>query len=400
MHPPKSRGWVALCGALTALVVAAVLAPAAHSASAKAGSVRFVQKASNSEFDKFTMTPSDALKATMRSRYTGMIVSSPYFDSRLRWFPKAWAYRGLYTAFPGSALVRQHRNWFLRQRSARGPLAHVPFDCEGGTCPQLAADLANPSFRRHWIRDARALVRRGYRTLYIDDVNMIRRVSDGNGKELAPYSPHLRRTISARAWRVYVARFTRQIRRALPRRVKIVHNVIWFSPRSKDRITRLQLRSANIIALERGINDPGLIGGRSYFSLNNYLNYASFIHRLKRPVLFDENAPSEEERDYGLAGFFLINNGKDLFGSSPWGNPDRFFSGYRVKLGKPTSGRKRARGGLFKRTFQNGVVLLNEPDAATRTVALKGSYRTADGRPVGSSVTLAAKRGVVLVRSR
>ena len=382
-----------------AFAACVMVAPAAHAASAKAGSVRFVQKASNSEFDRFTMNPSPSLKATMRARYTGMIVSSPYFDSRLKWFPGAWAYRGLYTAFPGSALVRKHPSWFLRQRSRSGALANVPFDCEGGRCPQLAADIANPSFRRHWIRDAKALVRRGYKTIYIDDVNMIRRVSDGTGKELTPYSPHLRRTIGQRAWRVYIARFTRQIRRALPR-TKLVHNIIWFSPSSKDRITRMQLRSANVIALERGINDPGLIGGRSYFSLNNYLNYASFIHRLKRPVLFDEYPPSEEERDYGLAGFFLINNGKDYFGSTPWGDPDRFFSGYNVKLGKPTSGRKRLRGGLFRRTFQNGLVLLNEPDAGTKTVALKGNYRTADGRAVGSSITLAASRGVVLVRSR
>ncbi len=388
-----------LAAVLMALAACVMVAPAAHAASAKAGSVRFVQKASNSDFDRFTMSPSPSLKATMRARYSGMIVSSPYFDSRLKWFPKAWAYRGLYTAFPGSALVRRHPSWFLRQRSRSGPLAHVPFDCEGGTCPQLAADIANPAFRRHWIRDAKKLVRRGYKTIYIDDVNMIRRVSDGNGKELTPYSPYKRKTVSRHAWRVYVARFTRQIRRALPR-TKLVHNVIWFAPSSKDRLTRIQMRSANVISLERGINDPGLTGGRGYFGLRNYLNYASFIHRLRRAVLFDEEAPSDETRDYGLAGYFLINNGRDYFGSSPSGNPDRFFPGYRVQLGKPTSGRKRLRGGLFRRTFQNGVVLLNEPQAGTKTVALKGNYRTADGRAVGSSITLAASRGAVLVRSR
>lgn len=383
-----------------ALAVSAVAAQTSQAASSAAGSVRFVQKASNSEFDRFTKNPSAARKQTMRGLYTGMIVSSPYFDSRLKWFPGAWAYRGLYTAFPGAAIVRQHPSWFLRQRGRSGALAHVPFDCEGGSCPQLAADIANPSFRRHWINDAKTLVRRGYKTIYIDDVNMIRRVSDGNGKELTPYSPHLRKNVSRHAWRVYIARFARQIRRSLPRKIKIVHNVIWFAAGSKDRLTRIQMRSANIIALERGINDPGLTGGRGYFGLNNYMNYASFIHKLKRPVLYDENTASDEERDYGLAGYFLINNGKDYLGSSPSGNPDKFFSGYRVKLGKPTSGRKRSRSGLFKRSFQNGVVLLNEPGAGTKTVALKGSYRTADGRAVGSKITLAASRGAVLVRSR
>lgn len=397
MHELLSRGTRVLAAALLALAASAILAQASEAASAKAGSVRFVQKASNSEFDKYTKSPSAGLKAVMRQRYTGMIVSSPYFDSRLRWFPKAWAYRGLYTAFPGAAIVRQHPSWFLRL-GRRGPLAHVPFDCEGGTCPQLAADIANPGFRRHWIRDAKKLVRRGYKTIYIDDVNMIRRVSDGNGKELTPYSPFKRRNISRHAWRVYIARFTRQIRRALPR-TKLVHNVIWFSPGSKDRLTRIQMRSANIIALERGINDPGLTGGRGPFSLRNYFNYASFIHRLKRPVLYDESAPSDAERDYGLAGYFLINNGRDLFGSSPSGNPDAFWPGYLVKLGRPLTGRYRS-GGLTRRRFQNGIVLLNEPGAPTRTARLNGNYRTAGGAPVGSSVTLAGSRGAVLVKTR
>ena len=380
------------------MVCSAALTSASHAASSGAGSVRFVQNASNTEFDRFTATPSPALKSFMRARYSAMIVSSPYFDSRLSWYPKAWAYRGLYTSFPGSALIRKHPNWFLRQRSRRGAIAHVPFDCQGGTCPQRAGDIANPAFRRSWIKDTKAFVRRGYKAIYIDDVNMIRRVSDGAGKELTPYSPYLRRTISRRAWRVYVARFTRQIRRALPR-TKLIHNVIWFADGNKDRLTRIQMRSADVIALERGINDSGLTGGGGFFGLRNYLNYASFIHRLKRPVLYNETTTSPEERDYGLAGYFLINNGRDLFGSSPSGDPDNFFSGYGVKLGKPTSGRYRWRG-LLRRNFANGVVLLNEPSAPTRTAALSGAYRIAGGQPVGSSVTLAASRGVVLVRAR
>ena len=125
----------------------------------------------------------------------------------------------------------------------------------------------------------------------------------------------------------------------------------------------------------------------------------SFLHRLKRPVFFDEITSSDEEREYGLAGYFLINNGRDFFGSSPSGEPDKFWSGYRAQLGKPARGRYMWRG-LLRRDFANGVVLVNEPGSPTRTAALKGNYRTADGRPVGSSITLGASRGAVLVRSR
>ena len=48
------------------------MAQTSHAASAKAGSVRFVQKASNSEFDKFTDEPvGGAQQQTMRGRYSG-----------------------------------------------------------------------------------------------------------------------------------------------------------------------------------------------------------------------------------------------------------------------------------------------------------------------------------------
>ncbi len=44
-------------------------------------------------------------------------------------------------------------------------------------------------------------------------------------------------------------------------------------------------------------------------------------------------------------------------------------------------------------------MLLNEP-GADPSANLKGNYRTADGRAVGSSITLAASRGAVLVKTR
>ncbi len=390
------QGRLALSAALLCAALMLALGFAGGASAAPAGSVNFVKKFNQSESDRFTLRPSAQQKAFFRQNYKGMIVSSPYFDSRLSFYPDAWVYRSLYGVFPGSATVRKHPNWFLRT-ARRGTKAYIPFDCSGGTCPQLAGDITNPSFRKAWIREARTQVRRGYRSVFIDEVNMIRRVGTGTGRELAPYSPYLRKKITVRRWRTAVAGFTRQIRRSLPKRVRIVHNVIWFAPGQKDRLTRMQMRAASVVALERGVNDAGLTGGSGFFGVRNFLNYVSFIHKLKRPVIFIEEAANPDARSYGLAGYLLINNGRDFLSSDPFGEPDKFWPGYRTGLGKAKGGRYRWRG-LIRRNFERGIVLLNEPQAPSRTVALGGTYRQVGTSTPQSSVTLGAASGAVLVR--
>lgn len=392
--------WQGRSSLRAALLIAAALVLtlgfAGSASAASPESVNFVKKLNSSESDRFTLRPSAQRKAFFRQQYKGIIVSSPYFDSRLKWYPDAWVYRSLYGIAPGARTVRRHPSWFLRT-SRRGPKAYIPFDCSGGRCPQLAADITNPRFRKAWITQARSQVRRGYKSVFIDEVNMIRRVGTGGGKEIAPYSPYLRKRLSVRRWRVAVASFTRQIRRSLPRRVRIVHNVIWFAPGQKDRLTKLQMKSASVVSLERGVNDAGLTGGSGFFGVRNFLNYVSFIHRLRRPVTFIEDAPNPQSRSYGLAGYLLVNNGRDFLSSDPSGEPDKFWPGYRTALGRAKGGRYRWKG-LLRRNFQNGIVLLNEPQAPTRTVDLGGSYRQAGESTPQSSVTLGASNGAVLVR--
>ncbi|HWI07878.1 MAG TPA: hypothetical protein VNT54_10220, partial [Solirubrobacteraceae bacterium] len=68
------------------------LAPATASA---AGTVNFVKPAESS-FDAFTKAPTATLAGWMRDRYWRMRTYSPYFDTRLSWFPNAWSYAGAY----------------------------------------------------------------------------------------------------------------------------------------------------------------------------------------------------------------------------------------------------------------------------------------------------------------
>jgi len=379
---------VVVCTALIAAVPAAA-------APASAGEVRFVKNADRS-FDRFTAAPSVSTQAFIRNNYSLMLVNTPYFDRRLKWFPRGWVYLDLYGIPARSRVARQHPNWILRGK--RNRKLFIPFACRAGRCDQYAGDPTNPAFRRWWIRNAKKVMKRGYAGLYIDNVNLIRRVALSNNKEVVPRSRRSKRRISNAVWRRTVARFTRQIRRSM-KRTKIAHNVIWFAPGAKGKWGRMQTRSANVITLERGVNDAGLTGGTFTFGLRTFLRYSDWVHRRKADVMFLETARINDKRDYGLAGYFMINNGRDSYGTLVQSDPNNFWPGFKVSLGAPTSRRYLWRG-LIRRDFQRGIVLMNEPDAPTRNVILPRTLQTADRSRTVSTLSLSAADGAVLVNPR
>jgi hypothetical protein len=113
-----------------------------------------------------------------------------------------------------------------------------------------------------------------------------------------------------------VARYTRQIRRSI-RGPEIVHNVIWYARKPRDRWSRMQLRASNVIGVERGVNDAGLTGDDGRFALTTFLAYVDWIHRQRRGVLFDEEVMNATSREYGLAGYLLVNAGGDFLRACP-----------------------------------------------------------------------------------
>jgi Hypothetical glycosyl hydrolase family 15 len=385
----------ATLAALVVVCTALISAVPAAAAPASAGDVRFV-KDGGAGFDAVTASPSGSTKAFFQRNYARMVVHSPYFDSRLRWYRRAWAYLDLYGISTRSSIARQRPKWILRD-SVGNPL-YIPFDCSAGSCVQYAGDPTNPAFRRWWIRRARRIVRRGYKGVYLDNVNLIRRVSYGTGQETVPYSPRRRRRISGVAWRRAIAKFTRQIRRSL-RRTEIAHNVIWFAPGAKGKWGRMQTRSANVITLERGVNDAGLTGGKGKFSLRNFLRFSDWVHRRRAGVLHWESANTQSRRNYGLAGYFMVNNGRDFIASEGASNPTDWWRGYEVRLGAPRGKRYRWRG-VLRRDFQRGMVLMNEPGSPTRGISLPRTLESADRQYRVSTVALGPADGAVLVNPR
>jgi len=109
-----------------------------------------------------------------------------------------------------------------------------------------------------------------------------------------------------------------------------------------------------------------------------------------------EYADTPAGRMYGLATYFLVNDGGDALANDAQTRPDLFWSGYDVRLGPPL-GPRYLSDGVWRRDFAGGTVLVLEPGSDPKTVALGSGYRDLDG-VARTSVSLTAASGAVLVR--
>jgi hypothetical protein len=355
---------------------------------AAAGRAQFMRSA-DSTFDAFTKSPATAQQAWMKAHYWRMRAYSPYFDSRLAWSPKAWVYLNAYAIYVGGAVARDHPDWILRD--AAGNKLYIPFGCKNGTCPQYAGDIGNPAFRTWWTSQARARLALGYSGIYVDDVNLYRRVGNGAGQAVDPIDPRTHTVLSEAVWQRYMADHMAAVRAAFPT-TEIVHNVIWYAGETTSDQLR-QLRSADFINLERGVNDAGLTGGTGKFSLQRLLAFADHRHAEGHGVVFEGRATTDAGRLYNLAAYLLVSSGHDGIGNASGGTPTDWWGGYDVDLGAPLGARYLANG-VIRRDFERGVALVNEPGAPTRTVTLPAGARDVTGT-ARTRVTLPAASGAV-----
>jgi len=389
VHFPTRRALVAAC-----LTLAAVFSgtPAALADGPAAGTVKFVKR-TGPEFDRFTRNPTADFPAWMRAKFWRSEVFTPYFDDKTSWYQNGWVYSDLYAIYKSSSLATQHPEWILKDGG--GNKLYIPWGCSNGSCPQFAGDVGNPAYRAWWIAQARDSLSHGYKGLWVDDVNMEFRVGNGNGDEVAPIDPRTGATMTYDNWRRYVAEFVEQIRAALPG-AEILHNSIWYAvwgPRDRDPYVKRQIAAADYINVERGVNDDGLTGGTGEWSLNALLSYIDRVHAAGKGVVLDGFDDSAQGMRYSLASYFLISTGNDGVGLTAM-TPENWWAGYDVDLGAP-NGPRTTWNGVMRRDFANGMVLVNEPGAPTRTLQLGGTFYDADGNAV-SSVTLKAKDGAVL----
>ncbi len=384
----------ALLAHVVIVIGCGTLAPAraAQLPDAPAGMVRFYNIA-DADFDVHSQSPTSQTQAWMRTHYARMQVYAPYFDSRLSWYPNAWAYKDSFGAPPGSWVAVQHPEWLLHDAS--GNALYIDWACSGGTCPQYAADFGNPSYRSYWISQARQVLAKGYKGLWIDDVNMDFRTSDGNGTDRVPFDPRTGATMTIANWRRYMAEFMEQIRAAVPG-AEIAHNAVWYAGSTTDAYVRRQVDAADYINLERGATDRGLVYGTSRWGFETFLNFVDFVHGRGRSVIMMDYGTTTTDREFGLAGMLLANAGRDMLSSNQlaWTTPVQWWSGYDTDVGESNGLRYRWQG-LLRRDFKCGMVLVNQPGAPATTVTLPGTYTTIEGTRV-SSASLQARQAKVL----
>ncbi len=265
----------------------------------------------------------------------------------------------------------------------------------GGNVPEYAGNIANAGYRKWWIETAKATMAKGYVGLYIDDVDMEFRVSNGWGEQVAPLDPATNRAMTYEAWRAYMAEFMEQIRSALPG-VEIIHNVIWFSDyptRLADPYIRREIKAASGVFLERGANDPGFAGGSGQWSLRSFLSYAEEVNALGSYIVMGNEATNVQGEVYDLAAYFLVNDGKDAIQvGEPV--PQQEWSGWETQLGQATDKRYEWHG-LLRRDFTQGRVLLDPPGEPPQTATFASPLRDREGHLV-SSVRLTPGSAAVL----
>jgi hypothetical protein len=354
-------------------------------------------------FDPWTEAPSVADQETMRDIYDWMVVYSPYFDERLEWYPNGLAYIDLYAIYKDSdrdLRAEEHPDWILKD--TQGNQLFIDWGCEGGTCPQWAADVGNPDFQADFISRVGQLLGKGYPGVVIDDVNLLWRISNGDGDTIVPVDPRTGEEMTLEAWRSYVVELVEAVRESFPE-AKIMHNAIWYadSPTYSDELVKRQTAAADWIMLERGAVDAGLEGGDDKYSLAAFMEFADLAEEAGTGVLLlDEDATTIDEQVYNLAVYFLVNSGNDLVSTEDYPQiaPGSIWDGFLVDLGEANGPRYQWES-LWRRDFAEGVVLVNDPGAAARSVSLQGSYQTIDGEPV-TEVDLGPREAVILLETK
>jgi hypothetical protein len=383
----------AICAGLSVLSSAAVLSAGCVSSSSVSGCVKFAQR-TDSGFDQFN--ENRQYDSWINSHFWRLQTSPGYFDGYLKYLPHAWAYIDSYAIYAGGDVAAKHPDWILQDQYGN-PL-YIPWGCSNGHCPQWAGDITNPNFKASIIAEAKSYIAAGYLGLWIDDVNLDMTIGDGYGNFVRPIDPATNAPMTDAAWRAYFAQFMTEIRQALPN-VEITHNSVWFAgggaDPGKDPSVQKEIKAANYINREGGVQDGGLTGDNGFWSMQNLLRFFDQVHALGTHVILENFSNIGE---YGPACYFLTADGIDAY-SDMSANPTNWAAMYDVQLGDPM-GARYDWNGLIRRDFAKGVVLVNPPGKATVKVTLPSGavYRNIAGQIV-TSVSLSGKQGAILTTS-
>jgi hypothetical protein len=182
------------------------------------------------------------------------------------------------------------------------------------------------------------------------------------------------------------------LRTALPS-AEIVHEVLWHKGDAATEIVR-ELAAADHVAIEKGFNDPLLYSGSGSFGWQTLAGYVERRQASGKAVILDAPVDTPGGIGYGIANVLLLDTGRLALGNDGWTAPANYWPGYDVDLGAPT-GPRTWWSSLWRRDFANGIVLVNETGASTRTAIVGPGYADATGVAL-DRVTLGAGSAAIL----
>ena len=292
------------------------------------------------------------------------------------WDPATtWIRRSAYALDPATAAA--HPDWVLKDGAATQLYLGTAF----------AADFGNPAFRAWWIGQLTAAAS-GAAGVYVDDVAMERRAYYVGGLAANARDPRTGTTMTEANWQRYMADFMVELRAALPA-AEIVHDVVWYKGDARTDIQR-ELAAATAVAIE----NPSTIGASGAYGWETLAGYVERRQAAGTKVILDSYADAPAARLYGLANALLLDGGALALGNDAWTAQSRYWAGYGIALGAPT-GARTAWSGVWRRDFAGGVVLVDPPGTASRSVALGAGYVDLDG-VAQDQLTLAPGTAAVL----
>ena len=256
----------------------------AAAAPVEAGSVNFMRPAEG------TSTPSRRHRRPPRRLDDGALLAHARLRALLRLAPELVP-EGLglperLRDLPGSAAsTRSIRNGSSRTRPATSSTSRSA--ARAAPARSTPRDIGNPAFRQWWIDQARTRFAEGLRRhLHRRRQPATARSPTAPGRRSPDRPAHRRCPRPSATWQRYLGDHMQGVRAAFPT-AEIVHNAIWFAGDYHRRPAARPPSAADLINLERGVNDAGLTGGTGKWSFQSLLAFADHRQAEGHGVVFD-----------------------------------------------------------------------------------------------------------------
>jgi len=288
-------------------------------------------------------------------------------------------------------------DWLLYDRNKR-----VVFSSADRQAPLL--DIRNDAVR-NWLAEeiARAIGEGGFEGIVLSDVgvDLIRPTS-------APVYTGTQ-TFTEQQRRSAVEGLLRAIRARIPDKLMIVGGYAWkdgaaFAARSDEAQTLATL--ADGIHIEEFLRSP--ISKTTEFKSEanwkrdvDFLSVASQDNKVVLITTQLSDAPEELARQwlsYATASYLLGKNGAHTYfqfdGGDPAYSDDPILN---APIGAPTEAYTKLSSGIYQRPFSKGLVLVN-PTGEQKKSSIQGSYKSLQGNPVDTNITMGPRTGIILLK--